>query len=316
MSGGTAELLSREERHSLRGILDANYHKGGLKCRHLFQVESGFFARLAEEAEALVRKYDPSRVTAGHVTNWTKPFGTAIQFSLLNESGKFDDFSTDHNRVRAGKRFHYAESFPTMARFIDALPSAYNMRLNGMGKKSGLSPHEEHVVFRSADGSSAHLRARFHLPLRTSTKAEMLLDGDVYNFKAGSIYFFNNGCVHSATNTDETFRYHLVWDALLTKRAFDAMFVDTPSAAFLSRVPASEAECSAIRHVNVTEYQTSGEGRRIYDEWHLKRLMSASAWQNLYNRYEFFQMRRLPIAWCEERSVSGQADLYGHDIRD
>jgi hypothetical protein len=310
--------ISSEADTLLRGIIQGNYHCGGLKCVRLFRVDEQFFAALVEEVKALVQKYTPSAVKAkDHVTNWTNPYGTAVQFSLLNESGKFDDYSTDHNRTRRGKRFHRADEFPSLARFIDTFPHAYNMRLNGMGKKSGLSPHEEHVVSLASDNSHVQVRARFHLPIATNPGAEMLLDGELFHFEAGSIFFFNNGCIHSATNSGEMFRYHFVWDTLLDHDAYNEMFVcSAPEASFLQRVRGDETVCRPLRQLRIGAYAISGEGKRLYDRLKLKYLLiKPHWWQNLYNRREFRQISNLPVRWWESATADAN-QMYGHDVRD
>src|SRR6185503_10205581 len=111
--------------------------------------------------------------------------------------------------------------------FISAFPEAANMRLNGLGTRGGLSPHEEHVVRRQPDGA-CWLSVRFHLPVRTTAEAEVLLDGELFRLEEGAVFLFNNGCVHSAVNRGPEFRYHLVWDMPLTARVFRLMFQATP----------------------------------------------------------------------------------------
>jgi hypothetical protein len=313
------EEVSMQAETVLNGILLGNYHRGGMKCRRLFRVEESFFARLVAEVKLFVEKFTPSCVQdANHVTNWTRPYGTAVQFSLLNESGCLDDFDKDHNWTRKGKRFHYAADFPTMAKFIDAFPHAYNMRLNGMGKKSGLSLHEEHVVFPTADGRQVQVRARFHLPILTSQAVEMVLDGEAFHFEAGSIFFFNNGCIHSATNAGDTFRYHFVWDTLLTEVAYQQMFADYPSERgcdFLERLEGEQALCQPLHPIKIGEYQPSGEGKRLYDKLRLKYLLvKPHSWQNLYNALEFRRVAKKPLSWWH--SYAGSGNDYGHNIKD
>src|SRR5690606_3713771 len=89
--------------------------------------------------------------------------------------------------------------------------------------------HEE-TLERPLPGGKVALRARFHLPLITTPQARMLADGGLFHFKAGYVYLFNNGCVHSASNDADSDRLHLVWDQLMTERAIDAMFGSTPPA--------------------------------------------------------------------------------------
>jgi hypothetical protein len=211
-------------REVLAAIRDADFHEPGLRCLRLFELEASFFAELREEAQRLRVDEDPSDAREhGHVTHWTRPFGTVLQFSLLNASGRFDDTSADHDRSCLGKAFHHGNRYPALARFVSAFPHCLGFRLNVLGPRARLSPHEEHVTLRTRSGGVA-LRARFHLPLRTSAEAEVMLDGDVYHLDEGRIHFFNNGCVHAARNGGEEERLHLVWDMLMTENAAEAMF--------------------------------------------------------------------------------------------
>jgi hypothetical protein len=207
----------------LAGIRTAAEHRGGVRCLQLFRMTEPVFARLAGDVEQLCRDERPSEVgLAGHVTYWTRPFGEVLQFSLLNRSGRFDDFTTDHDRSCIGKTFGAAARYPALAAFVASLPHAVNVRINVLGPRSGLSPHEEHVLIRT--GATIGARVRFHLPITTSSAAELMLDGDIYRLARGTLYFINHGCVHAAANHGDAPRIHLAWDQLLTRDVFDVMF--------------------------------------------------------------------------------------------
>ena len=81
----------------------------------------------------------------GHVTNWTRPQGLVRQFSLLNRSGRFDDFSADHDLTCLGKSFHAADRYPALARLVKGFPHAVNFRINAMAPGARLPPHEEQL---------------------------------------------------------------------------------------------------------------------------------------------------------------------------
>ena len=68
--------------------------------------------------------------------SWTKVsiFCKSLQIIMSN-------FFEDVQSVE-GKSLHYSEEYPIISKFISAFPGLRNMRLNGMGEKSGLSPHE------------------------------------------------------------------------------------------------------------------------------------------------------------------------------
>jgi len=159
-----------------------------------------------------------------------------VQFSLLNASGRLDDFSRDHDASTAGKRFHADSSYPTLARFVSAFPDTVNFRIAVLGPRSSLPPHEEHTLIRTRTGGVG-ARLRFHLPIVTNAGAELNLDGDVYHLAAGICAFVNHGCVHAASNAhDREARIHLVWDMLLTRESFECMFVEREPAFALRRI--------------------------------------------------------------------------------
>jgi hypothetical protein len=275
----------------LSGVAKGDFHRrGGMKCERLFTLEDDFFSKLRSEIANLVTSNVPSEVAEeDHVTNWTKPYGRAIQFSLLNGSGQFDDTSADHTKTVFGKSFHHADKYPTLGEFIKFFPHAINMRLNGMSPSGGLSPHEEHIGWR--EGRKYFFRSRFHLPIDTNPDAVVLLDGDYFHLDVGSIYFFNNGCVHSAANRGNTQRYHLVWDMLLTEETIDLMFGDS-SCGPLLRSRGADRTVPVRESVGIGEYEISGLGERLYRQLHLRSLnLKPYQWQNGINaaRYTVFR---------------------------
>lgn len=265
-------------------IARGDFHReGGLRCLRLFTVEPEFFSSLVKDVQTLAVDNMPSEVQSeDHVTNWTRPIGRAVQFSLLNASGDFSDTSVDHDKKSSGKSFHHADRYPTLGQFIDLVPGATNMRLNGMSPGGGLSPHEEHVTRRK--GRNYYLRARFHLPIATNPDAVVLLDGQWFHFEPGEIYFFNNGCVHSAMNGGHTQRYHLVWDMTLTEEVIERMFGDD-SHGPLEHVPASGRAVSVHHTDPPGEYAISGFGERLYNKLRVDKLgVKPHTWQNGYQR--------------------------------
>ncbi|MFD6888256.1 aspartyl/asparaginyl beta-hydroxylase domain-containing protein [Streptomyces sp. NPDC059957] len=214
----------QDPRFLLHGIRDANYHRPGIRCLRLFSADAPTRKALSAEVERLRTRHSPSLASAqGHVTAWAGPRGLVEQFSLLNASGRCDDFSRDHDLSCFGKRFHHGTHYPVLAALVGALPHLVNFRINVLGAGASLAPHEEHSVVRSRTGTPG-VRARFHLPLVTNPGATLLLGGDVHHLEAGTVYLVNHGCVHAAENAGATDRIHLVWDMLLTAAANEAMF--------------------------------------------------------------------------------------------
>lgn len=207
----------------LRRLAAGNYHRpDGLRAYLIGAVDPEFFPTLMGDVRELTQRWEPSVVREGrHVTGWTQPMGEVKQWSLYNSHGRTDDTSDDFRYdILTDKRPVPLSGIEALAA---SLPDLVNMRLNLLGPGSSLSPHEEPLERDLGDGRVA-LRARFHLPIRTTRKALMLADGDLFHFEAGRVYLFNNGCVHSATNDAKSDRLHLVWDQLMTERAMDAMF--------------------------------------------------------------------------------------------
>lgn len=224
-----ANIDLQDTREVITAIANTNHHvEPGLKAAKLYDLDPDFFINLKKDVLRLISENQPSDVgEKGHVTNWTKPWGYAIQYSLLNSTGLFDDTSVDHDSSIFNKSFHYAEEYPYLNLFIEMFPHATNFRANLMGAESGLSQHEECSCMGNHKGEPM-IRARFHIPIKTNDDVNMFVDGDVFSFKEGVIYFFNNGGIHSAENNHPTEeRVHLVWDMLLTEDTFNRMFART-----------------------------------------------------------------------------------------
>ncbi len=211
------------------GLCQADYrHDGGIRCLRRFRLEPDYFAQLRADIERLCRTEQGSDATQpGHITYWTRPRGTVTQFSLLNMTGRYDDYSTDHNLSCLRKSFHGQAAYPVLAGFVSAFPHAVNFQVNVMGPGAQLGAHEENLIIRTRNGKVGS-RLRFHLPVVTNPASEITLDGWVFSLSAGTIYLINHGCVHTAHNGGSQSRIHLVFDLLLTRAVFDCLFGDAP----------------------------------------------------------------------------------------
>lgn len=276
-----------------RELLKANHHKGGIKCLRLFELEQGFFRALTAEVGELTKKHPSFHAHENKERNWIHPEKEYVVYSLLNTTGRFDDVSTDTLSLRDGKRFHYPQIYPTLAEFVDAFPHAYNMRLIGMGRQGSLPAHEEHIIARGPKGTYI-LGARFHLPVFTNDEAEIVLDGEFYHFDAGSIYFFNKGCVHSASNHGASTRYHVVWDMLLTERTAETMFFGIHPIPFARRIEAADQRLTPRRSEAVGEYAIMGAGRVLHRRLGLARLgIKPHVFQTYFNELLYLRNRTL-----------------------
>jgi hypothetical protein len=228
----------------IAAVSAADLEQPALRGLRLFALAPEFFAALSRECLVLARAERPSEVgDRAHVTHWTKPRGTVLQYSLLNRSGRFDDTSTDHDLSCFGKRFHSVNLYPSLAALVAAFPHSINFRLNVLTPGASLSPHREPVCFR-ARGGAVGVRLRLHLPVVTNPAAEILLDDQIFVFPLGEVALFNQGCVHAAANGGATDRLHLVWDMLLTRSTCDSLFGDGPAPIPARRYPADQQALS------------------------------------------------------------------------
>lgn len=251
MAGVSIPAVTDDAARLLAGIRDANYHDGGTRCLKLMRLEHRYLDELRAEVERLVEAEQGSDVTrSSHVTNWTRPRGQVTQYSIVNMSGRFDDFSTDHDLSTCGKRFHAGDRYPALARLVRALPDTVNVRINVLGPRARLGAHEEHSIVRTPAGRVG-ARVRFHLPLTTNPGAELMLDGAVHHLHAGVVYFVNHGCVHAARNRGGEPRIHVVTDSLLTPSAFERMFGDAAIDLPVRRYPRGERSPAPMRRTRM-----------------------------------------------------------------
>jgi hypothetical protein len=248
-------------------IVEAARHRGGLKMQPCLAVDATWFAAIQEDVRKLQAQRPSSDVSQkSHPTNWTNPYGNATQHSLLNASGKTEDTATDHDLKAEGKLFSAPEC-PAIQRLQAAFAGrALNFRLNGLMAKSGLSPHEENVIHGDK------VRLRFHLPVFTNERAEMMLDGARFRFLPGYIYFFNNGCVHSAGNGDDSPRYHFVWDVFfdewIEERVFNLKSPLTPKEGLRKLSTAEAAALSTSKPWMIDEYiNYKGQHVKVPEKW-------------------------------------------------
>lgn len=253
----------------LRDFRRAYQHRGGVKALALGTLDPEWFGQLQTEMRWVTDTQASSDVgMAEHTTNWTRPVGVARQFSLYNPSGKPDEYLSDFAPpAKVGKKLVFPQLQAT-ARFARLFgDELWNLRLNGLGNASKLSLHEEDPIEPLRGGRS--YKARFHLPVFTSGRAEMLLDGESFHFEEGRLYFFHHGCVHAAINNDDAPRYHIVLDCLLTPELYGRIFPGQGGAVDAGFHRCSPAESHALvpgRPSPVDVFVTeSGEEKRILD---------------------------------------------------
>ena len=220
-----------------------------------FRVKDSVMNEIEKEVKQMTENRQKSLVgSKDHITNWTKPYGIAVQLSLYNTSGDTSDFSTDHNNSQKNK-FFVEPNAKNINNFFKMFEhSVVNFRVNGMGKNSGLLPHKEINI------TDKFYKCRFHLPVFTNKNSWVMVGWKKFWLKRGIIYFFNNGLVHSAGNNGEEIRYHLVFDTILNDKLYNEFFnnenLELTYPNLLTRIPKEEIqELLYSEPVEVTNYE-------------------------------------------------------------
>jgi hypothetical protein len=276
----------------VKEIIKANFHKGGIKCLETLLVKDGFFRKLQQEILQIKDLPKSDVRDTAHVSNpVTKPSGENFQYSLFNESGKTEDYSKDWNKSAANKKFHFAGEYPYMNHFIQSFEGCLNMKLLVLGPGTELFPHEAHLVVPT---NPPRLVLRFHLPIFTNEKCLMLLDGETFHFKEQHIYFFNEGCIHSAWNKSDSYRYHLSWDMYLDDSVYQLMFSDdgVENKFFQRKNDPSEKRLEAVEEIKIKDYMLQGKNRAAYDKLSLEKLgIGQPAFNKVYNEVAYWSFK-------------------------
>jgi hypothetical protein len=77
--------------------------------------------------------------------------------------------------------------------------------------------------------------------------AELTLDGHVFHLEPGIVHFVNHGCVHAVRNEGTERRVHLVWDQLLTREAYGAVFGEDAGPTWATRMLDDERAPDPLR---------------------------------------------------------------------
>ena len=240
-----------------------------IKLIPCLKVNEDIMSGIEKEVKEIIEKNQASEViTNTHVTNWTKPYGEALQFSLYNATGDTNDFSTDHNHSQKDNKnekdkFFFNKNYINIYKIFKIFEkSILNLRLNGMGNKSGLSPHKEYNIIGNK------IKLRFHLPVITNNSANAMLDNEIFHLERGIIYFFNNGCIHDAKNDGMEPRYHLVWDVWLNNEIYEKILnVENSKNEFtlVSKIPKETiSELLISKPYNLKQYEDERLGHQKY----------------------------------------------------
>jgi len=227
------------------------------------RVNDSIMNEIEKEVQTLIKNYNVSEDgTKRHNTNFVKPYGTVTQSCLYNTTGNILDFSTDYKMPKNGK-FFINPNFKNIHHIVKLFQkNLIDFWLFGMSKNSGLSPHKVITV-----KYGKKFRCRFHLPVITNSSAWVMLDWKKFWLKRGIIYFFNDGCIHTAGNDGDTTRYHLFWDCNFDVNLFENVLnVDNkcnPYPNLVSKIPKEEIKNLLYSEpCEITDYEIEQIGLR------------------------------------------------------
>jgi len=213
---------------------------GEIKIMKLFSCDPSLFARVREEVMGLVMA-GGAALDAGHPTfdyiakwdpDWQPKPGTVIQLSLFNTRGDVKFFEEDHHWFPGRSLNPKLRAVPEFFAAYFKQSELQNCRIQGLTGGGELGLHRERIV--GIPKREQHYKLRFHLPIVTNPGVKFLMDGQQFQMEAGSVYIFNQWCLHGVTNQSDQLRVHLYWDLYLNP--FIANEIIAPAA-----IPVAEA---------------------------------------------------------------------------
>ena len=247
----------------MSAIEEFRKHHSETRLIPCLRVKDSIMNDIEKEILILVKNFEISeKNTKKHGTDFTKPYGTITQSCLYNTTGNLLDFSTDY-QMSKNEKFFFDPNYKNIHYIFKMFEqNLINFWLIGMSKKSGLSPHK---VLSNNDGKK--FRVRFHLPVITNSSAWVMLDWQKFWLKRGIIYFFNDGCIHTAGNDGNQTRYHLIWDCVLDEKLFDTILNvnnnNSPDPKLVSRISKEEIkDLMYSEPCEVTDYEIEQLGFR------------------------------------------------------
>lgn len=211
-------IQNNPESNAVLGLLIS----GRIRVQPLFKCDSGLLARVRDEAIAVVRQNATEGLAAGHPTfdyvrkwdpTWTPKPNTIFQYSVYNSHDDFLFFEEDHHWFE-GRRFNsFLKHIPEFFRTYFRDTELQNFRIQAVSGGGDLGLHRERIV--AIPKREHDYKLRFHLPVVTNPHVSFIMDGENYTMEEGSVYLFNQSCMHGVSNTGNEMRIHLVWDCYL-----------------------------------------------------------------------------------------------------
>ncbi len=195
---------------------------GRIKVLRLFACEPKLLASVRNEAIGVVTQNLDQGLAEGHPTfdyvrkwdpKWTPKPNTIFQYSLYNSHDDLAYFDEDHHWFE-GRHFNAnLKSIPEFFRTYFADTELQNFRIQAVSGGGDLGLHRERIV--AIPKREHDYKLRFHLPVVTNPNVSFIMDGENHTMDEGSVYLFNQSCLHGVANTGNEMRIHLVWDCYL-----------------------------------------------------------------------------------------------------
>lgn len=196
---------------------------GDISMLELFRCDPVLFAEVRDEVAGLCSEESGQEVSGDHPTykfvkrvdpDWKPVPGALHQYSLYNSKDSVLYNEDDHHWSDVNREFNSRlEAIPKFFERYFRASELQNFRMQLMAGGGSLGKHREKII--AIPGREHHYKLRFHLPVVTNPGVKFLMDDRPYEMQAGSVYLFNQSCLHGVANEGGELRIHLIWDCYL-----------------------------------------------------------------------------------------------------
>lgn len=195
---------------------------GAIRVLRLVDVDPELFSRIRDEVMHIVTTDGGQVLDVGHTTfdyvskwdpTWKPKAGLIRQYSLYNSKDDLEFFGEDHHWFE-GRRFNSrARAIPEFFQRYFGQSELQNFRIQAIAGGGDLGQHRERII--AIPNREQHYKLRFHLPIITNPGVQFDMEGETFRMSEGSVYLFNQYCMHGVTNNGTELRVHLVFDCYL-----------------------------------------------------------------------------------------------------
>ncbi|MGE3342168.1 MAG: aspartyl/asparaginyl beta-hydroxylase domain-containing protein [Vicinamibacterales bacterium] len=210
-------LNSHESNVTLGELISGKIH-----VERLIDVDPELFGRVHDEVMGIVSTDGGQVLGEGHTTfdyiskwdpNWKPKPGLIRQYSLFNTKDDLHFFGEDHHWFESRRFNPGLKAVPEFFARYFGDSELQNFRIQAIAGGGDLGQHRERIV--AIPNREQHYKLRFHLPIITNPGVHFLMEGETYRMQAGSVFLFNQYCMHGVSNDGTELRVHLVFDCYL-----------------------------------------------------------------------------------------------------